>query len=178
MSYHGHWQRRKHRIGFLIGAGNLDLARATAGAILKFAIGYALIVSVTGMRFVINWSYLHHRPGGYLSGCTVAAVYCGVSNRRRHPGGTVSALRGYKDTAVPMLISLVSYWLLALPLGYALAEGLLGDSPLGVYGYWTGLTVALSVVGIGAGLRLRYISSDYDRIANLTAAEANAAPQI
>ncbi|GIS18281.1 MAG: hypothetical protein CM15mP120_01970 [Pseudomonadota bacterium] len=66
----------------------------------------------------------------------------------------VSALRGYKDTAVPMLISLVSYWLLALPLGYALAEGLLGDSPLGVYGYWTGLTVALSVVAIGAGLRL------------------------
>ena len=54
----------------------------------------------------------------------------------------------------------------------------LGDSPLGVYGYWTGLTVALSVVAIGAGLRLRYISSDYDRIRNLTAAEANAAAQI
>ena len=87
----------------------------------------------------------------------------------------VSALRGYKDTTVPMLISLVSYWLLALPLGYALAEGIVGDSPLGVYGYWTGLTLALSVVAVGAGLRLRYISSNFERVRKLSAVSASPA---
>ena len=40
-----------------------------------------------------------------------------------------------------MLISLVSYWVLALPLGYTLAEGLLGNA--GRLWVLTGLTVAL-----------------------------------
>ena len=88
----------------------------------------------------------------------------------------VSALRGYKDTTVPMVISLISYWLLALPLGYALAEGLLGNSPLGVYGYWTGLTLALAVVAVGAALRLRYISNDFQRIRHLSKADAEVVP--
>ena len=85
-------------------------------------------------------------------------------------------MRGYKDTTVPMVISLISYWLLALPLGYALAEGLLGNTPLGVYGYWTGLTLALAVVAIGAALRLRYISSNFQRIRQLSKADAEAVP--
>ena len=167
------------RIGFLIGAGNLDLARATAWAILKFAIGYALIVSALLVAFRYQLVSVYTTDLAVTSVAVVLLLFIAVYQIVDDTQAVlVSALRGYKDTAVPMLISLVSYWLLALPSGYALAEGLLGDSPLGVYGYWTGLTVALSVVAIGAGLRLRYISSDYDRIRNLTAAEANAAAQI
>ena len=35
------------------------------------------------------------------------------------------ALRGFKDTFVPMVMSLFSYWFVFLPLGYVLAEGLM-----------------------------------------------------
>ena len=39
----------------------------------------------------------------------------------------IGALRGYKDTTVPMIFGLVGYWFLALPIGYLLAEGLITE---------------------------------------------------
>jgi multidrug resistance protein, MATE family len=60
------------------------------------------------------------------------------------------ALRGYHDTAVPMLIAAVGYWaigfaggwLLAFPFGY------------GAVGLWTGLALGLATVAISLTLRL------------------------
>ena len=70
------------------------------------------------------------------------------------------ALRGYKDTRVPMIISLVGYWLIALPLGAYLADGAFGQSATGVYGYWAGMTFGLALVAVAMGLRLRRTSRD------------------
>ena len=36
----------------------------------------------------------------------------------------IGALRGYKDTQFPMWLSISAYWLVALPVGYMLGEGL------------------------------------------------------
>ena len=63
----------------------------------------------------------------------------------------VGALRGYRDTAVPMLIAAVGYWaigfagswLLAFPLG------------LGPVGLWLGLALGLAVVATALIVRLR-----------------------
>src|SRR6266851_3002040 len=63
----------------------------------------------------------------------------------------VGALRGYADTAVPMLIAAIGYWaigfaggcLLAFPLGY------------GAVGLWSGLALGLAVVAILLTLRLQ-----------------------
>ncbi|MCY3793384.1 MAG: MATE family efflux transporter, partial [Gammaproteobacteria bacterium] len=70
------------------------------------------------------------------------------------------ALRGYKDTRVPMIISLIGYWLIALPLGALLADGVFGLSATGVYGYWAGMTFGLALVAVAMGLRLRRTSRD------------------
>ena len=164
------------RIGFLIGSDDLDTARATAWAMLKFAIGYALTVSVllVALRYQLVSVYTTDIAVTAVAVVLLLfiAVYQIVDDTQ---AVLVSALRGYKDTTVPMVISLISYWGLALPLGYGLAEGLLGNVPMGVYGYWTGLTLALAFVAVGAGLRLRYISNDYMRIRQLSAAEAKSA---
>ena len=161
------------RIGFLIGSDELNLARATAWAILKFAIGYALVVSALLIALRYQLVSIYTTDVAVTSVAVVLLLFIAVYQIVDDTQAVlVSALRGYKDTTVPMIISLVSYWLLALPLGYALAEGLLSNEPLGVYGYWTGLTLALAVVAVSAGLRLRFISSNYQRIRQLSAVEA------
>ncbi|MCU0082256.1 MATE family efflux transporter [Streptococcus danieliae] len=48
-------------------------------------------------------------------------------------------LRGYKDTSYPFVIGLISYWGIALPLGYLLDSGF----QLGPDAYWIGLNIGL-----------------------------------
>ncbi|KQL47301.1 MATE family efflux transporter [Brevibacillus choshinensis] len=51
-------------------------------------------------------------------------------------------LRGYKDVTVTFIVALVSYWVIGLPLGYALAQ----FTSLAAFGYWIGL-----ITGLAAG---------------------------
>lgn len=50
-------------------------------------------------------------------------------------------LRGIKDTRVPMLLAVVSYWLIGIPASFVLAFRL----DLGAAGLWLGLVIGLSV---------------------------------
>lgn len=50
-------------------------------------------------------------------------------------------LRGYKDTLVPMMINVVSYWVVGLTLGYTLTFA----GGMGPAGMWIGLIAGLSV---------------------------------
>ncbi|WNF06034.1 MATE family efflux transporter [Brevibacillus borstelensis] len=51
-------------------------------------------------------------------------------------------LRGYKDVTVTFIVALISYWVIGLPLGFALAQ----LTSLGAFGYWIGL-----ITGLAAG---------------------------
>ncbi|MEX2961247.1 MATE family efflux transporter [Microbulbifer sp. TYP-18] len=63
------------------------------------------------------------------------------------------ALRGYKDTRVPMYLQIFSYWGIGLTSAYWLGENLWG-----VYGYWVGICIGLGVASILLGIRLWRIS--------------------
>ena len=56
----------------------------------------------------------------------------------------MGALRGLKDTGVPMVIAAFAYWVV----GMALAVGLAFGAGLGALGVWIGLLVALIVASI------------------------------
>lgn len=61
------------------------------------------------------------------------------------------ALRGIKDTRMPLAITLFAYWAIGMPLAYGLAFGAgLGPAPL-----WAGMIVALFVAA--AGLSARFL---------------------
>jgi len=60
-------------------------------------------------------------------------------------------LRGLKDTRVPMLVTVVAYWLIGLPLGAWFGFGQHRGAP----GLWMGLILGLSAAATGLGLRVR-----------------------
>ncbi|MFZ1493520.1 MAG: MATE family efflux transporter [Candidatus Competibacter denitrificans] len=69
--------------------------------------------------------------------------------------GALGALRGLKDTRLPMLIVLVAYWVLAFPLGW-----LFGIRwQLGPAGPWIGLIIGLSSAAFLLNLRFWQLSA-------------------
>lgn len=70
--------------------------------------------------------------------------------------GAAGALRGYKDTFVMLLLTIISFWIVGLPLGYWLGLG--QTQPLGAAGFWIGLVAGLSVNAILLLARLKFIS--------------------
>ncbi|MCQ6276607.1 MATE family efflux transporter [Bacillus sp. V3B] len=69
------------------------------------------------------------------------------------------SLRGYKDVNVTFIMSLLSYWVIGLPLGYVLAK----FTHLGPFGYWIGLIAGLAVGAICLSSRLLYIQKKIDK---------------
>ena len=59
-------------------------------------------------------------------------------------------LRGAGDTRVPMLIGLLSFWIVMMPLSYFLGF----HTPLGAVGLWLGLVGGLGLVAILLMLRI------------------------
>ncbi|WP_282000713.1 MATE family efflux transporter [Geotalea uraniireducens] len=74
---------------------------------------------------------------------------------------TAGALRGYKDTRVPMQLLIVAYWVVGLPLGYTLGLTSLWRAPLGAAGFWIGLIAGLTAAALLLSFRLRTISARY-----------------
>ncbi|WP_261507622.1 MATE family efflux transporter [Chromohalobacter canadensis] len=67
------------------------------------------------------------------------------------------ALRGYKDTRIIMLITVLSYWLIGLAGGHWLGRGWEGHfAPFGIHGYWLGLCAGLTVAALLLGWRLHH----------------------
>ncbi|WP_422447669.1 MULTISPECIES: MATE family efflux transporter [unclassified Endozoicomonas] len=69
----------------------------------------------------------------------------------------IGALRGYKDTRVPMAMILFACWGVALPVGYILGLTDWIVAPMGPHGLWIGLVSALTMSAILLTLRLRAI---------------------
>jgi MATE family multidrug resistance protein len=153
------------RVAFLVGSGDLLAARVTAGAVVKFAIAYALVVSILLVLFRVSLVAIYTTDVEVIqlaaSLLILIAVYQLVDDTQ---AVMIGSLRGYKDTTMPMVFSLVGFWVLALPLGYLLATGALSAQPLGVFGYWLGITAGLAIVAIMMSIRLRGLSADPEKI--------------
>jgi MATE family multidrug resistance protein len=73
---------------------------------------------------------------------------------------TTGALRGKGDTTTAMVWNLVCYWVIGFPIGYWLCFGF----GWGAAGIWTGLCLALTLIGIGLTIRWHNLT----KIANHT----------
>ena len=156
------------RIGFRVGAGEVQGAATTAG----LAIATTMAVAMAGSVFI--FLFRAWLVGLYTGEPAVAAlaqtlllfvVFFLLFDATQ--ATAVGALRGYKDTRLPMWIALFSYWGIGLPSQCILGFGLLG-APMGVYGFWTGLALGVGVAAFLLSARLWRVSRDPALVAALS----------
>ena len=75
--------------------------------------------------------------------------------------GALGSLRGYKDTFAPMLMLILTYWLIALPGGYYLTYHGISSNSLGPAGIWIGMITGLTAFACLIIPRLNYIANKF-----------------
>lgn len=143
------------RVGHAVGAGDASAVRWAAGA------GYAIALftqTASALAMVLGggwiaWLFTRDPATAALAATLLfyAAAFQYVDGVQVLSNG---ALRGLKDTRVPMVITTVSYWGLGMPLGWALGMTL-GWGPQGL---WAGLILGLSAAAVLLTLRFRRLA--------------------
>lgn len=143
------------RVGHAVGRGDAFGMRRAAWA------GYAIVLGTQTLS--ASTLLLGHDAivGVYTDDLAVAALASTLllfAATFQFPDGiqvlSAGALRGLKDTRVPMFLAMFSYWGLGMPLGAGLGLGL-GWGPQGM---WVGLIIGLTAAAILMGWRFRVSS--------------------
>lgn len=143
------------RVSFLIGAGALDTARLISrsslilAAVIAAAFATLLFLATGAIARLYTSDPAVQAVSAELLLFAAAFQVADVIQVT-----CISALRGYKDTRLPMLIMLFSFWGLGLPLGYMLAFTDWLVPAMGAAGFWAGLTGGLVSASLLLGLRL------------------------
>jgi MATE family multidrug resistance protein len=127
-------------VGHAVGAGNRPLARR-AGS-MAIAIGVVFMAVAAAAFLVIPRTLLHiytHDSKTVAVGARLLAVAAAFQIFDAVQGIGTGALRGLGQTRGPMLINFIAYGAIGLPIGYVLCF----KTSLGIYGLWSGLTLAL-----------------------------------
>lgn len=138
------------RVGHALGANDPRGLRRAAKA------GYVIVLGTQALSALLLLfghdavAAIYTRDAAVASLAGVLLLYAAAF---QFPDGvqvlSAGALRGLKDTRVPMWLAVVSYWGLGLPLGVGLGFGL-GWGPQGM---WCGLIAGLSAAALLLGTR-------------------------
>lgn len=148
------------RVGHAVGRGDRDGLRRAAFA------GYVLVLTtqlVTGATLLFGNEAIAGLYTGDTAVIALAASLLLMAAAFQFPDGvqvlSVGALRGLKDTRMPMLIAAFAYWGIGMPLGAMLGLGLGTRVPaMGPVGMWIGLIAGLTVAAVLLGVRFLHIS--------------------
>lgn len=159
------------RVGQALGSGNLPQARRSGSVGMLLAVGFMSLTALTMATLP------HQIAGLYTKDAEVHAVavsLLGMAAIFQISDGlqvsSAGALRGLKDTRVPMAITLVAYWGLGLPLGYTLGI----SRGLGPRAMWIGLIAGLTVAGVLLNLRFHRVTRRLARLDVPCEADADA----
>ena len=146
------------RVGQALGAGKTEQAAYSSYAGIATTLVSAT-VSASVMLFlpgVVTSIYTQNSEVAILAAqlLVYAALFQYADGIQIAANG---ALRGYKDTRVPMAMILFACWGVALPLGYILGLTDWIVEPMGPHGLWIGLVTALTMGAFLLTLRLRAI---------------------
>ena len=146
------------RVGHAIGKQRFDRARLVCSTGLLLNGSIALVTATLTLVFAENIAGIYTRDPQLIA-IAVGLLYLNALYQFSDAlqVGAAAALRGYKDTRVPLLMVIISYWVIGLPLGYSLALTDLWGDPMGAKGFWISLIIGLSVAAVLLSARLRKV---------------------
>ena len=115
------------RVGFNVGAGDLPGARVAAGVALATTLAWGVVMAAILVLFRVPIVSLY-TDNAEVIGVAAALLAIGALFQvfDAAQATTMGALRGYKSTTTPMMITVVAYWFVGLPLGAGLCFGFAG----------------------------------------------------
>lgn len=156
------------RVGYNVGAGDLDGARRSGWVAIGASFGFALVAAFILVVANDAIAGLYTRESAVLVTAAelllLVAIYQPVDDVQ---ATAIGALRGYKDTRTPFFVAVCAYWLVGFPISWSLGFGYFEAIDLGVYGYWVGLIVGLGVAAIALVGRFAYLSRNQEHVALL-----------
>lgn len=156
------------RVGYNVGAGDLDAARRSGRVVIGISALFAVVAAAAvffGREFVAGL-YSNDASVTLLAGelLLFVAFYQLFDDTQVT---AIGALRGFKDTRAPMVVAAFAYWGIGFPVSVTLGFGFLGAPELGVHGFWWGLSVGLAVASLVLLLRFRWLSNQRERVLQL-----------
>lgn len=138
------------RVGNAVGRGDAHGVRAAGWAGMTLSLGTQFVASTSMALFPHAIARLYTDDAGVSALAAqllvLAAVFQFSDGIQVTAGG---ALRGLKDTTMPMAITVLAYWAIGMPVGYWLAFHL----DLGARGMWIGLAAGLTAAAVLLTLR-------------------------
>ncbi len=138
------------RVGHAMGRGDPVAARLSGWTGIGLGGGFMAVMAVlmfSGHQVIARFYTTDAEVVRVASGLLQLAALFQISDGLQV--GALGALRGLKDTRIPMLIVVIAYWLVAFPLAWQLGIGR-GWGPVGP---WIGLIAGLTVAAVLLNVR-------------------------
>lgn len=138
------------RVGANLGEGNLAGAQTARWT----GLGLAMAMAVLTATVLFIWRYpiarVYTDDGAVIALAAMLLIYDAIYQiSDATQVVSMAALRGYNDTRAIFAIAFVSYWVISLPLGYALSlTTWILPEPMGVVGFWIGIIFGLTCAAV------------------------------
>ncbi|WP_034618653.1 MATE family efflux transporter [Chitinibacter tainanensis] len=137
------------RVGQAVGANDWQQARLIGQNGVRLGLlvaGVGAALTMLFGEFIAGW---YTQDAAVLALATQLLVLAGIFQFSDATQVVASGvLRGYQSTRLPMLLHMLAFWLVGMPLGYALTFGFGPISGMGPRGYWIALVVALTCAAL------------------------------
>lgn len=146
------------RTGYCIGGHKLAQAKLAATTALTLGVVFAIAVCALTIIYRGPIAHIYSHDPEVVALATQLMFFLGayqIVDAIQMAG--IGVLRGYNDTRIISLICFAAYWIIGLPIGYALARTNFLGPPLGAPGFWIAFLFALTFGAVCYWLRIRFL---------------------
>ncbi|OCG32473.1 MATE family efflux transporter [Gilliamella sp. Choc4-2] len=153
------------RVGYLLGKRKTVLAKQTSYISLAISLVIAIIVALILVIFSSQIITIFTQENAVIAICMQLIILLAIYQTSDYLQVVASnVLRGYKDTKSIFFITLLSYWVVGLPVGYVLGLTDLIIQPIGAAGFWIGIISGLAVAALLLIARMIFIQKQPAKI--------------